>query len=92
MIAGQKTGSVNLGGPIVTAGGIVFTAASAEPYIRAFDSSTGKELWKGELPAPAQATPMTYSVQGKQYIVICAGGHGLLGTQLNDSVVAFAIP
>jgi len=91
MIAGQKTGSVNLGGPIVTAGGLVFTAATTDPFLRAFDSSTGRELWKGELPAPAEATPMTYSVRGKQYVVISAGGHGLLGTQLGDSVVAFAL-
>jgi quinoprotein glucose dehydrogenase len=82
---------VNLGGPIVTASGVAFTAASAEPFLRAFDSSTGQELWKGELPAPAQATPMTYAIQGKQYVVICAGGHGLMGTRLADAVVAFAL-
>jgi quinoprotein glucose dehydrogenase len=92
MIAGENTGSINLGGPIVTAGGLVFAAASTDPYIRAFDASSGRELWKGELPVPAQATPMTYSVAGKQYVVICAGGHGQMGTKLGDSVVAFALP
>jgi quinoprotein glucose dehydrogenase len=57
--------------------------------LRAFDSETGKELWKADLPASAQATPMTYEVAGKQYVVICAGGHGKLGTKMGDAVVAF---
>jgi quinoprotein glucose dehydrogenase len=92
MINGQHTGSINLGGPIVTAGGLVFAAASTDPYLRAFDSASGRELWKGELPVPAQATPMTYFVSGKQYVVICAGGNGQLRTKLGDSVVAFALP
>jgi quinoprotein glucose dehydrogenase len=90
MISGQKTGSINLGGPI--ARGLVITAATTEPYLRAFDAATGQEIWKGQLPVPAQATPMTYSVKGKQFIVVCAGGHGQLGTKLGDSVVAFALP
>ena len=59
--------------------------------LRAFDSKNGKEVWKGELPARAQATPMTYTIKGKQYVVICAGGHGKLGTKMGDSVVAFAL-
>ena len=63
-----------------------------DTYLRAFDSGSGKEIWKGELPASAQATPMTYTVKGKQYVVICAGGHGKLGTKMGDSVVAFALP
>jgi quinoprotein glucose dehydrogenase len=92
MIPGQSTGSINLGGPIVTAGGLVFTAASTESYLRAFDSATGQELWKGQLPVPAQATPMTYMAGGRQYVVICAGGHGQLGTKVGDSVIAFALP
>ncbi len=91
MIPARHTGSINLGGPIVTAGGLVFTGASTESYIRAFDSASGQELWKDELPVPAQATPMTYMVGGKQFVVICAGGHGQLGTKLGDSVVAFAL-
>jgi quinoprotein glucose dehydrogenase len=92
MKPGAKTGSPNLGGPIATAGGLVFTAAAMDTYLRAFDAETGAELWKGELPASAQATPMTYEVNGKQYVVICAGGHGKLGTKMGDSVVAFALP
>lgn len=84
-------GSLNLGGGIVTAGGLVFIAAAMDNYLRAFDVETGKEVWKAELPASAQATPMTYEVNGKQYVVICAGGHGKLGTKKGDAVVAFAL-
>ena len=86
------SGSPNLGGPIATAGGLVFTAASMDNHLRAFDSDTGRELWKYELPAGGQATPMTYRVDGRQYLVIAAGGHGKLGTKLGDYVVAFTLP
>jgi quinoprotein glucose dehydrogenase len=82
---------LNLGGLIVTAGGLVFAAADMATYLRAFDSDTGAELWKGELPASAQSTPMTYEWSGKQYVVICAGGHGKLSTKMGDSVVAFTL-
>lgn len=85
-------GSPNLGGGIVTAGGLVFIAAAMDTYLRAFDVETGKEVWKAALPASAQATPITYQLNGKQYIVICAGGHGKLGTKKGDAVVAFALP
>jgi quinoprotein glucose dehydrogenase len=86
-------GSINLGGSIVTAGGLVFIAAAMDTNLRAFDIETGKEVWKSELPASAQATPMTYlGKDGKQYIVIAAGGHGKLGTKRGDSVVAFTLP
>jgi quinoprotein glucose dehydrogenase len=85
-------GSINLGGSVVTAGGLVFIAAGMDTYLRGFDVETGKELWKAELPASAQAAPMTYQVNGKQYLVICAGGHGKLGTKMGDSVVAFSLP
>ena len=88
---GLPPGSPNLGGPIVTAGGLVFTAAAKDPYLRAFDVETGTEVWKAELPASAQATPMTFSAGGKQYVVICAGGHGKLGSKQGDAVVAFAL-
>jgi quinoprotein glucose dehydrogenase len=88
---GLPAGSPNLGGPIVTAGGLVFTAAARDNHLRAFDVETGTEVWKAELPASAQATPMTFSTGGKQYIVICAGGHGKLGSKQGDSVVAFAV-
>jgi quinoprotein glucose dehydrogenase len=88
------TGSPNLGGPIVTAGGLVFIAAAMDRYLRAFDIDTGLELWKGRLPASGQAMPMTYRLRpdGKQYVVIAAGGHGKLGTKLGDSLVAFVLP
>lgn len=93
MIAGSKEwGSITLGGPIVTAGGLAFVASTFDPHLRAFDVESGKELWTVELPAAAQATPMSYQVGGKQYVVICAGGHGKLGTKRGDHVVAFALP
>lgn len=87
-------GSLNLGGSIVTAGGLVFIAAARDNYLRAFDIETGAELWKGGLPASAQATPMTYLARkgGKQFVVIAAGGHSGLHTKLGDYVVAFALP
>lgn len=83
---------ITLGGPIATAGGLVFTGAAMDEYLRAFDSATGKELWKGSLPASAQSIPMTYELGGRQYVVISAGGHGKLGTKMGDAVVAFALP
>lgn len=86
-------GSPSLGGSIVTAGGLVFIAATMDQYLRAFDIETGKELWKCELPAGGQATPMTYQGKdGKQYLVIAAGGHGRLGTTPGDYVIAFGLP
>jgi quinoprotein glucose dehydrogenase len=85
-------GSPNLGGSFVTAGGLVFIAAGMDEKLRAFDSDTGKIIWEGSLPASAQAAPMTYSINSKQFVVICAGGHGKLGTKRGDSVVAFALP
>jgi quinoprotein glucose dehydrogenase len=88
----MNTGTITLGGPMATAGGLVFTAAAMDNYLRAFDSSSGEEVWKFELPASGQATPMTYSVKGKQYLVIAAGGHGKLGTKQGDYVVAFTLP
>src|SRR6266481_5434333 len=91
-IPGMNTGAITLGGPMVSAGGLVFTAAAMDSYLRAFDSETGKELWKFELPAGGQATPMTYMLNGKQYVVIAAGGHGKLGTKQGDYVVAFTLP
>ena len=91
LIPGTKSGSPSLGGPLSTAGGLVFTAAAMDTWLRAFDASTGAEVWKAELPASAQSTPMTFELHGKQYIVICAGGHGKLGTKMGDSVVAFAL-
>jgi quinoprotein glucose dehydrogenase len=87
----SELGSINLGGSMVTAGGLVFIAAAMDDKLRAFDIETGKVIWEGQLPASAQAAPMTYSVNGKQYVVICAGGHGKLGTKMGDHVVAFTL-
>lgn len=92
LVPGQSTGSINLGGPIATAGGLIFTSAAMDLYLRAFDSDSGKELWKYQLPAGGQATPMTYSVNNKQYLVIAAGGHGKLRTKQGDYVLAFTLP
>jgi quinoprotein glucose dehydrogenase len=80
------------GGSMVTAGGLIFIAAAMDDKLRAFDVETGKVIWEGQLPASAQAAPMTYSVNGKQFIVICAGGHGKLGTKMGDHVMAFTLP
>lgn len=87
-------GSPSLGGPIVTAGGLIFVAGSIDPYIRAFDVETGKEVWKAQLPASGHATPMTYRLKnGKQYVVISAGAHAKITQEpQSDAVVAFALP
>jgi quinoprotein glucose dehydrogenase len=92
LVPGVNTGTITLGGPIATGSGLVFTAAAMDNYLRAFDSESGKELWKFELPAGGQATPMTYTIDGKQYVVIAAGGHGKLGTKQGDYVMAFSLP
>jgi quinoprotein glucose dehydrogenase len=89
-----RWGTPNMGGPITTAGGLVFIGAAMDNYLRAFDVDTGRELWRGRLPAGGQATPMTYRLRadGRQFVLIAAGGHNRLGTKLGDSVVAFALP
>jgi quinoprotein glucose dehydrogenase len=84
-------GMPNMGGPMTTAGGIVFIGAATDNYLRAFDIDTGRELWKGRLPAGGQATPMSYTSGNTQYVVIAAGGHGGLETTRGDYVVAFAL-
>jgi quinoprotein glucose dehydrogenase len=85
-------GSLALGGPIVTAGGLVFVAGTLDPAIRAFDSHTGKELWKAALPTSARSMPMTFRApDGRQLLVIAAGGHGIAGgPPLGDYLVAFS--
>jgi len=81
------------GGPITTASGITFIAASQDRFIRAFETATGRELWRGRLPAGGQATPMTYTspISGRQIVVVSAGGHGGLNTETGDYIVAFAL-
>lgn len=91
MVAGAK-GSIGFGGPIVTAGGLVFVASTNDPFLRAYDERTGRELWRGTLPATANATPMTYEQNGRQYVVISVGGHRLAANDESDAVVAFALP
>ena len=85
------TGTENYGGPVVTAGGILFIGASKDEYFRAFDKETGKELWKYKLPAGGYATPSVYEAGGREYVVIACGG-GKMGTKSGDSYVAFALP
>jgi len=87
-------GSISLGGPIITAGGVVFVAGTTDSFIRGFDVETGKELWKALLPVSGNATPMTYLVEqsGKQYLVIAAGGHPKITEEsLGDALVAFTL-
>jgi quinoprotein glucose dehydrogenase len=85
------TGAENYGGPIVTAGGLVFIAASKDEKFRAFDAKTGEKLWETSLPAGGYATPATYSLHGRQYVVVACGG-GKMGTKSGDAYVAFALP
>ena len=87
------TGMFNIGGNIATAGGLIFVGAYADDYLRAIDTRTGKILWRGRLPAGGQATPASYQgSDGRQYVIISAGGHGGLRTRAGDSVMAYALP
>ena len=89
----ESWGAPNQGGPIVTKGGLIFIGASLDSRFRAYDIQSGKELWNYEVPAPATATPMTFKhSDGRQYIVVSAGGHGGFQTKLSDAIVAFALP
>jgi quinoprotein glucose dehydrogenase len=87
----ERWGSPNIGGPIVTAGGVIFIGATMDSKVRAYDLDNGVKLWEAKVPAFAMATPMTYVSGGRQYVVFAAGGHGALGGW-GDSVVAFALP
>jgi quinoprotein glucose dehydrogenase len=80
-----------LGGPIVTAGGVIFIAASLDDRLRAFDTDSGKILWTASLPAGGQATPMTYAIDGRQYVVIAAGGYKGMSDR-GDYLIAYALP
>jgi quinoprotein glucose dehydrogenase len=86
------TGTPNLGGSIVTAGGLIFIASTKDEKFRAFDKETGNILWETKLPAGGYATPCTYMVNGKQYIAIAAGGGGKMNTKSGDYYLAFALP
>jgi len=85
-------GTPNIGGPIVTAGGLVFIGATMDGYLRAFDTENGEELWKDELPGGTQTTPMTYAVDGQQYVVMVSGHHLWFGSPASDATVAYSLP
>ncbi len=84
-------GSPNIGGPMVTAGGLVFVGASMDGKLRAIEAATGREVWQTKLPAPGMSVPITYMVNGKQYVVISAGGSHRAETELSDATVAYAL-
>ena len=88
----MKIGVPGLGGSISTAGNVMFVSATQDDYLRAYDTSNGNLLWQARLPAGGQATPMTYAVNGKQYVVQMAGGHGSFGTRMGDSLIAYTLP
>ena len=85
-------GTPNLGGPVVTAGGLVFIAGTMDGFLRAFDVDTGEMLWREELPAGTQTTPMTYEAGGRQFVVLATGHHLWFGSPAGDEIVAFALP
>jgi quinoprotein glucose dehydrogenase len=88
-----RMGVPSLGGPLLTAGGVAFLSGTLDYYLRAYDAATGEELWRARLPAGGQATPMTYeAADGRQFVVVVAGGHGSLGTKAGDDVIAYALP
>lgn len=87
-----KVGIPSLGGPLTTAGGVAFLTSTADYYIRAYDVTTGKQLWQDRLPAGGQSTPMSYEANGRQFVVTADGGHGSFGTKLGDYIVAYALP
>lgn len=89
----ESPSNLGFGGPITTASGLVFVAGAIDQKLRALDIDTGKELWSVTLPTNAQSTPMTYQLpNGKQYVVVAAGGHGSLPVKLGDSLAAYALP
>ena len=88
-----KMGVPGIGGPIITKGGVAFLSGTLDYYVRGYDLATGKEIWRDRLPAGGQATPSTYQgADGRQYLVVVAGGHGSTGTEAGDSIIAYALP
>ena len=87
-----KVGVPGIGGPMITRGGVVFLGAAVDNYLRAYDLTTGKQLWQARLPAGGQSTPMSYEEGGEQYVLIVAGGHGSVGTKAGDYVKAYKLP
>ena len=88
------TGTPNLGGPLVTAGGLVFIGGAIDSRLRAFDLKTGQEVWRTSLPASGHGAPVTYrgAKSGRQFVVIAAGGGGKFSKGISDAVVAYALP
>lgn len=88
-----KMGVPGIGGPIVTKGGVAFLSGTLDYYVRGYDLKTGEELWRDRLPAGGQATPSTYlGADGRQYLIVVAGGHGSTGTEAGDAIIAYALP
>ncbi|MEO6301063.1 MAG: membrane-bound PQQ-dependent dehydrogenase, glucose/quinate/shikimate family [Paracoccaceae bacterium] len=88
-----KMGVPGIGGPIITRGGVAFLSGTLDYYVRGYDLSSGAEIWSARLPAGGQATPSTYlGKDGRQYLVVVAGGHGSTGTKAGDSIIAYALP
>lgn len=88
-----KMGVPGIGGPIITKGGLAFLSGALDYYVRGYDLRNGREIWRARLPAGGQATPSTYQgADGRQYLVVVAGGHGSTGTKAGDSIIAYALP
>ncbi|MCK3775506.1 glucose/quinate/shikimate family membrane-bound PQQ-dependent dehydrogenase [Ensifer sesbaniae] len=87
-----KVGVPGIGGPMITKGGVAFLGAAVDDYLRAYDLTTGRQLWEARLPAGGQSTPMSYAVGDKQYVLIVAGGHGSVGTRPGDYIIAYTLP
>jgi quinoprotein glucose dehydrogenase len=87
-----RMGVPTLGGPLTTAGGVAFLTSTLDYFIRAYDVTTGEQLWEDRLPAGGQSTPMSYAIGGQQYVLTAAGGHGSFGTKVGDYVIAYTLP
>lgn len=88
-----EMGVPGIGGPIITRGGVAFLSGTLDYYVRGYDLQTGEEIWRSRLPAGGQATPSTYlGADGRQYLVVVAGGHGSTGTKAGDAIIAYALP
>ena len=88
-----EMGVPNLGGPLITAGGVAFLSGTIDYFVRAYDLTSGETLWQSRLPAGGQATPMSFlGSDGRQYLVVVAGGHGSLGTKAGDAIIAYRLP
>jgi quinoprotein glucose dehydrogenase len=87
-----ELGVPGIAGPIITAGGVVFLGATVDNYLRGYDLTTGEQIWRVRLPAGGQSTPMTYELGGRQYLVMVAGGHGSVGTEPGDYILAWTLP